>query len=171
VRHQRGRRSDGNAVHGQRGGGDLWGTKRGERWRQRGDDDGARQHSSPGVARRGRSGGVRCSDSGGGWQPRQRTAVSSGWQWGGTEVRARWRGQQRCAQTAGVARLDTGPVETGLYPRPRRRAAPPCSANRSKALHDTDDDKWAMRVSNFLISINSEINHSRRKNSQARRKI
>jgi hypothetical protein len=47
----------------------------------------------------------------------------------------------------------------GLYPRQRRRAAPPRSANRSKALRDTDDDTWTPHLSNFPISINSEIDH------------
>jgi hypothetical protein len=41
------------------------------------------------------------------------------------------------------------PVGTGLYPCPRHRAAPPHSANRSKALRDTADDKWAPCVSDF----------------------
>jgi hypothetical protein len=67
------------------------------------------------------------------------------------------------------ARVRTAGRKTGLYSRPRRRAAPPCSANRSKALRNTDDEKWALRVSDFPISINSEIDHSRGKNSQARR--
>jgi hypothetical protein len=70
------------------------------------------------------------------------------------EVRVRWHGQRRCARTASMARSDAGelrtrgqserePVGPGLYPRPRCRAAPPRSANRSKALCDTDNDKWA----------------------------
>jgi hypothetical protein len=59
--------------------------------------------------------------------------------------------------------------KTGLYPCPWRRAVPPHSANRSKALHDTTNDKWALRVSDFPILINFEIDHSRGKNNQARR--
>jgi hypothetical protein len=58
--------------------------ERGEQRRQHGDDDGAWWHSSPSVAWTG-SGGVRRSDSAGGRQPRQRTTVSGGWRWGGTE--------------------------------------------------------------------------------------
>jgi hypothetical protein len=96
-------------------------------------------------------------------------------------VRMQRRWHRCCARTTGMARSDMGElrtrgrsererVRTGLYPRPWRRAAPPRSANSSKALCDTDDDKWALCVSDFPISLNSKIDHSLGKNSQARRK-
>jgi hypothetical protein len=59
------------------------------------------------------------------------------------------------------AHVWTAGRKTGLYPLTRRRTAPPRLTNRSKALRDTDDDKWAPHASDFPISMNSEINHSR----------
>jgi hypothetical protein len=71
------------------------------------------------------------------------------------------------ARAVGVGQLVR---TTGFYPRQRRRAALPRSANISKALRDIDDDNWALRVNDFPILINSEIDHSHGKNKQVRRK-
>jgi hypothetical protein len=43
-------------------------------------------------------------------------------------------------------------------------------ANGSMTPGDRVTDRWAPHISGFKISINSEIDHSRGKNSQARRK-
>jgi hypothetical protein len=49
-------------------------------------------------------------------------------------------------------------------------AAPPRLANRSKALRDTDDDKWAPRIIEFKIQNKPWIRFLAWENSHARRK-
>jgi hypothetical protein len=73
-------------------------------------------------------GGVARSDTG-------RGSLGQQWRRRGTRTRV--------VKTARVVSVGQPVGMMGLYPRQWRWAVPPCSANRSKALHNTDDDKWA----------------------------
>jgi hypothetical protein len=78
-----------------------------------------------------------------------------------TGLLGRWRGGRdlgpgcRGERARGKARVASGSAavasDTAYYTRPRcDRGVLPCSANRSTALRDTEDDKWGPRVSDFL---------------------
>jgi hypothetical protein len=56
-----------------------------------------------------------------------------------TGLLGRWRGGR-----------GLGPGCWGEGARGKARGVVPCSANRSTALRDTEDDKWAPRVNDFL---------------------
>jgi hypothetical protein len=99
---------------------DLWGTERGERRCQRGDDDGAWRHSAPGAAQ----------TSGGGWQwggteePRRRCTcggVGSGVALGPRAWHARTRGRSE-REPVGTGSL-YGAGATAMPPRPANPGA------------------------------------------------
>jgi hypothetical protein len=72
------------------------------------------------------------------------------------------------------ATLDTGGRTTraigAFMARARRMAVPPWPANPGTARGSLAANRRAPRISDFPNSINSEIDHSHGKNSQARRK-